>query len=283
MVSTRSQSSRKRKNPSDGAAISSQVSELNLTRKDKEEKSSKIKLERKHDRPEYLPQPEGLPFELQPGYYGLIQERIHTSLYALVVQVILWNQTHGTAARPVLFHILALYPTPFHISKASLPDLTEILQPLGLQNIRARRLIALGEAWVAAPPCKERRYRKLHYPTRGCGIDVKPGEILELEDHREGWEIAHLPGMGPYALDSYRMFYRDKLRGVTSGEPEWKRVVPKDKDLKPYLKWRWAKEGWDWDELTGKRTKIEVSSDQSATPTSPSPSASLSHPPAPDT
>jgi len=33
-------------------------------------------------------------------------------------------------------------------------------------------------------------------------------------DAREGWEIAHLPGMGAYALDSYRIFHRDELRGI---------------------------------------------------------------------
>jgi endonuclease III len=279
MVSTRSQLSQKRKKPSDEAV---QASEVCLPTENRDEKV-KIKIERKSNRPEYISQPEGLPFELQPAYYGLIQERIHTSLYALVVQVILWNQTHGTAARPVLFHILTLYPTPFHLSQAKTAELTGILQPLGLHNIRARRLIALGEAWVAAPPCKERRYRRLHYPTRGCGMDVKPGEILGLEDERKGWEIAHLPGMGPYALDSYRMFYRDQLRGVTNGEPEWKRVIPKDKDLKPYLKWRWAKEGWDWDELTGKRKKIEALTDLSTTPVSPISSGTLSHLSAPDT
>jgi hypothetical protein len=119
-------------------------------------------------------------------------------------------------------------------------------------------LIALAQAWIAAPPCKERRYRKLHYPDRGCGTDVKPDEILEINDKREGWEIAHLPGMGPYALDSYRIFYRDRLREINDHEPEWKRVLPLDKDLKPYLKWRWAQDGWDWNELTGKRKKLKL-------------------------
>jgi hypothetical protein len=117
-------------------------------------------------------------------------------------------------------------------------------------------LIALAEAWLAAPPCKERRYRRLHYPDRGCGLDVKAGEILGLEDEREGWEIAHLPGMGPYALDSYRIFYRDRLREVDRDEPEWKRVLPLDKDLRPYLKWRWAQDGWEWNESTGKKRKL---------------------------
>jgi hypothetical protein len=44
-------------------------------------------------RPVDLPQPPGLPFQLQSASYGLIQERLYTSLYALVVQAILWNQT----------------------------------------------------------------------------------------------------------------------------------------------------------------------------------------------
>ena len=195
------------------------------------------------DRPSQLPQPPGLPFPLQPATFGLIQERIHSSLYAILVQAILWNQTRGLMARPGLFALLARYSTPEELSSASLEDLTTMLQPIGLHNIRAVRLIALANAWLAAPPCKERRYRKLHYPSRGRGTDVKPGETLKLEDEREGWEIAHLPGMGAYALDSYRIFYRDQLRGIRPTddvEPEWKRVTTEDKDLKAYLKWRWA-------------------------------------------
>jgi methyl-CpG-binding domain protein 4 len=191
--------------------------------------------------PTILSPPPGLPFHLQPAKYGLIQERICDSLYALVVQAILWNQTRGQMARPVLFELLVAYPSPLELSTASLKDLTTMLQPIGLHRIRAARLIALAEAWLSAPPCKERRYRRLHYPNHGCGADVKPGEVLGPDDEREGWEIAHLPGMGAYALDSYRIFYRDRLRGIepASGvEPEWKRVVPMDKELKPYLKWR---------------------------------------------
>lgn len=144
-------------------------------------------------------------------------------------------------ARPVLFKILTAYPSPLELSTASLKELTAMLQPIGLQRIRAGRLIALANTWLAAPPCKERRYRRLHYPDRGCGTDVKPGEVLGPEDEREGWEIAHLPGMGAYALDSYRIFYRDRLREIVPAngiEPEWKRVVPMDKELQPYLKWR---------------------------------------------
>lgn len=99
------------------------------------------------------------------------------------------------------------------------------------------------------------------YPVKGCGLDVKPGEVLGEEDEREGWEVAHLPGMGAYALDSYRIFGRDKLRGVEEDAiagawEEWRRVVPLDKDLRRYLICRWREEGWDWDMLTGKKRRI---------------------------
>jgi methyl-CpG-binding domain protein 4 len=186
-----------------------------------------------------------LTFTLHAPKYGLIQERICDSLYALVVQSILWNQTRGSQGKPVLYQILVAYPTPAELSSAPLEDLTAMLQPIGLHNRRAARLKALAETWLSAPPCKERRYRRPHYPDKGCGADIKPGEVLGPEDQREGWEIAHLPGMGAYALDSYRIFYRDRLRGVEGLkgiEPEWKRVKPTDKELIPYLAWKRTQE-----------------------------------------
>lgn len=92
-------------------------------------------------------------------------------------------------------------------------------------------------------------------------MDVKPGEVLDEQDEREGWEIAHLPGVGAYALDSYRIFHRDRLRGVVCDEqgrePEWKSVTPTDKDLRAYLVWKWRLEGWVWDPLTGKRRRVD--------------------------
>jgi methyl-CpG-binding domain protein 4 len=259
MVTTRSQVSKKKRGSTGNPLAALEI--VTVAKEHKRHSSIRISTKIDVNRPVNLPQPPDLPFQLQPALYGLIQERIYTSLYALVVQAILWNQTYGLTARPVLFRILTTYPTPLSLSRAHLKELSAMLQPIGLQNTRAVRLIALAKAWVAAPPCKERRYRKLHYPLKGCGTNVKPGEILGLNDDRGGWEIAHFPGMGPYALDSFRIFYRDRLRGVHSAdgeEPEWKRVVPKDKDLKAYLKWKWAEDGWNWNEATGVRMRIEA-------------------------
>ena len=38
-------------------------------------------------------------------------------------------------------------------------------------------------------------------------------------------------------------------------EPEWKRVLPTDKELRAWMTWMWLKEGWVWNKETGERTK----------------------------
>jgi hypothetical protein len=68
---------------------------------------------------------------------------------------------------------------------------------------------------------------------------------------------------GKYAIDSWRIFCRDKLLGQAEDwngrgrepefQPEWMRVLPDDKELRAYLRWMWMKEGWEWDPATGQR------------------------------
>jgi len=184
--------------------------------------------------------------------YGLIQEIISGNLFHLVVQSILWNQTSGIRAKPALATLLSRYPDPASLAAASTTDLRYILKPLGLQNTRAVRLRAMAATWVESPPNRDRRYRKLNYPQQGDGRDVGKAEVLCANDPRPGWEIAHLPGVGRYALDSFRLFCRDKLLASpesispSSGElteyaktdTEWRQVVPEDKELRLYVEWR---------------------------------------------
>lgn len=190
------------------------------------------------------------------------------NLYALLVAAVLWNRTRGAQARPVFQTLLSEYPTPEDLAEASQPALAELLRPIGLYNTRANRLIDFATAWVASPPSPHRRYRKLHYPNKGDGLDIGKSEVLGEDDKREAWEVAHLPALGPYAIDSFRIFHRDLMRGLAMDwnglgakpgfEPEWKRVVPLDKELKVCLQWMWLKEGWVWDPDTGSRVEASA-------------------------
>lgn len=274
--------------------------------------------------------------------FGLIQELLAASPFHLLLAVILLNKTSGTAAIPAYYTLTALFPTPEALAAASVPDILDVIKHLGLQNVRANTIKILAGAWCDNPPDRGRRYRTLHYPRWGDGVDVGPREVLGAEeaaggraaaleevdqgtqagareegDPRTGaWEIAHLPGIGAYALDSWRIFCRDVLRGLADDwrgtnasfrprhrsnyavdapvasddndgertadialavaddeeteqeqiqeqqqeqthefEPEWKRVLPQDKELRAFLRWMWLREGWDWDPLSGERRR----------------------------
>ncbi|KAM0351808.1 hypothetical protein ACHAPU_002320 [Fusarium lateritium] len=197
--------------------------------------------------------------------FGLIQESVAADLYALLVAAVLWNRTRGSQARPIFVKLISQYPTPNHLAEASFSDLADLIRPIGLYNSRAARFIAFAKTWVESPPCMTRRYRKLHYPLRGDGLDIGKDEVLDEADERHGWEVAHLPSLGPYAIDSFRIFHRDVLRGLATNwngldaapgfESEWKRVVPLDKELRAYLRWMWLREGWIWDPETGDKFK----------------------------
>jgi len=195
------------------------------------------------------------------GTFGLIQESISHNLYQLVIQAILWNQTSGRQARPV-FNILATkYPDPDHLAKATQEELAALLQPIGLHNIRAKRCIDMAMRWLGDPPAAGKVYRRKGYPHAVANPDDDSDLTVEFE-------ICHLPGVGPYALDSFRIFHRDEMRGLAKDwlgngapdadfEPEWKRVLPLDKELRAYLRWLWLKEDVVWDDTTGSRRPFD--------------------------
>ena len=213
-----------------------------------------------------------IPFPpLQATSFGLVQEALAHNPFRLLLAVIFLNKTRGHVALPVFYELMERYPTPADLAAANLDDVVEIIQGLGLQNQRAATCINLAKAWLERPPERKKRYRVLHYPKKGDGKDIKTGEIIAEGDERVGWEIGQLPGVGAYAIDSWRIFCRDELRGLTSGlakeltseakeadvEKEWARVLPLDKELRAYLRWRWLRNGWEWDPVTGERKRAD--------------------------
>ncbi|KIX00519.1 uncharacterized protein Z518_10659 [Rhinocladiella mackenziei CBS 650.93] len=209
-----------------------------------------------------------LPFPpISHNTFGLMQERLAHDPFRLLIATIFLNKTPGERAMPVFYQLMSKYPTPADLAHAEVADITSVIYGLGFQNQRARKCVAMAKVWIEKPPEKGKRYKKLNYPLKGDSKDIKDGETLGDDDNRVAWEISHLPGLGPYSHDSWRMFCRDALRGIAKSwngegakdpetfEPEWKRVIPLDKELRAYLTWMWLKEGWVWNKETGQRSK----------------------------
>jgi endonuclease III len=210
-----------------------------------------------------------LPFpSIDAPTFGLVQEQLAHDPFRLLIATIFLNRTRGGVALPVLFRVFDHFPTVHDVSTADSSKMVSMIHSLGFQNERARKCIDLAKTWLAHPPTKGRRYRRLHYPRKMDGKDVGREECIgdDEDDTRVAWEIAHLPGVGPYSLDSWRIFCRDELRGLAKDwkgngaasadfEPEWKSVLPQDKELRAYLTWMWLKEGWVYDRHTGERKR----------------------------
>ncbi|KAJ7597180.1 DNA glycosylase, partial [Mycena floridula] len=142
--------------------------------------------------------------------------------WKLLVAVTLLNKTAAKLAIPVFWEILCRWPTPWTLAQANQAELKELLHPLGTYNIRAKRLIQLSKAYMHDPPSAEDpRPSKCQLPRTQAGVERKYPPTA----------ISHLPGTGPYALDSYRIFCTPH---------EWKLVLPSDKELIRYLRWKWA-------------------------------------------
>ena len=204
-----------------------------------------------------------IPFPpLSAAYFGLIQEKLANDPFRLLIAVTFLIRTHGKHAIPVFYELMEKYPSPESLFAANRDDIVPLIRHLGLQNQRAGTYQTYAQIWLEDPPAKGKRYAVRDYPTKGAGRDIKKGEILSDEDERVAWEIGHMTH-GPYAIDSWRIFCRDVLRGVADGwngegaeegfQPEWMRVLPEDKELRAYLRWMWLKEGFEWDPFTGEK------------------------------
>ncbi|KAJ7062487.1 DNA glycosylase [Mycena amicta] len=171
----------------------------------------------------------------------LIQETVAEDPWKMFVAVTLLNKTSGVLAIPVFWEIMARWATPFALSQAPESTLVELLTPLGTQNRRAERLIALSRTYLVDPPSAYDTRR-----SRASGPLISPRKRLRYP----ATPISHLPGAGAYALDSYRIF---------CAEDEWKDVWPSDKELVRYLKWKWAAvEGRKWDPIVGDCGPVDV-------------------------
>lgn len=123
----------------------------------------------------------------------LLQEDYKQDLWKFLVCCVCLNKTSGDAARKVMPAFFGIFHSPKMVIGHS-RAVEDLLQPLGLQKQRAKRIHAMSMSFLEKEP-----------------------KTLE--------EIGRLPGVGKYALDSYRILI---LRETTF-------VEPLDKKLKEWL------------------------------------------------
>lgn len=113
-------------------------------------------------------------------------------------------------------------------------DLVSMLSHLGLQDVRAERLIAMSFEYMKDPPKDyDPRRSRVYVPKAQSGQSAprKRGD-KRADPSYPDTPVSHLPGSGRYALDSYRIFC------TAHDDPqstEWKAVLPTDKELIRYL------------------------------------------------
>ncbi|KAI1190499.1 hypothetical protein F5B17DRAFT_75687 [Nemania serpens] len=231
-----------------------------------------------------------LPFPgLGAPRFGLIQEELADDPFRLLVAVTFLIRTSGRAAIPVFRALMAKYPRTRDLAAADVADITAMIRHLGLGAVRAATIQRYARIWLEDPPRRGVRYAVKNYH---CATDAAAAADdddddddafgisgADREDVRYGdngtttttttassaWEIGHMT-QGPYALDSWRIFCRDVLRGIATDwrgggregefQPEWMRVLPRDKELRACLRWMWMREGWLWDPVTGDKAVL---------------------------
>ncbi|KAF9569701.1 hypothetical protein CPC08DRAFT_756689 [Agrocybe pediades] len=166
--------------------------------------------------------------------------------WKLLVAVTLLNKTAGKLAIPTFWKIMEKWPTPHALSAANKEELVNVIRTLGTQNRRAARLTELSRTYLLDPPSvyDVRLSRRISSPRKASPFFPSPRSSLY-----PATPISHIPGTGPYALDSYRIF--SSCHHDPDSE-DWKNVMPDDKELIRFLKWKWAVlEGVEWSPTKG--------------------------------
>ena len=121
----------------------------------------------------------------------------------------------GKAACPLVWKFLERWPSPESASRADPNEIAQLMNPLGLHETRARRIIKMSSMSVFL-----------------FSICTEPAILICTGDYlTKKWVNAtELYGISKYGQDSYRLFCRG----------EWQDVRPTDIMLCLYRDWIWT-------------------------------------------
>lgn len=112
--------------------------------------------------------------------FNLVQETLFHDPWKLLIATIFLNRTSGKVAIPVLWQFLEKYPSAEAARTADWRDVSELLKPLGLYDLRAKTIIKFSDEYLT---------KQWRYP-------------IELH------------GIGKYGNDSYRIFCVNEWKQV---------------------------------------------------------------------
>nr|XP_025955439.1 methyl-CpG-binding domain protein 4 isoform X2 [Dromaius novaehollandiae] len=112
--------------------------------------------------------------------FNLVQETLFHDPWKLLIATIFLNKTSGKMAIPVLWEFLKKYPSPEITRTADWKEMSELLRPLGLYELRAKTIIKFSDEYLT---------KQWRYP-------------IELH------------GIGKYGNDSYRIFCVNEWKEV---------------------------------------------------------------------
>lgn len=112
--------------------------------------------------------------------FNLVQEILFHDPWKLLIATIFLNRTSGKMAIPVLWEFLEKYPSAEVARAADWRDVSELLKPLGLYDLRAKTIIKFSDEYLT---------KQWRYP-------------IELH------------GIGKYGNDSYRIFCVNEWKQV---------------------------------------------------------------------
>jgi len=122
----------------------------------------------------------------------MVQQQVST-VWQHMVGVICLNQTNRKQVKRVLPAFFERFPTPESVLRSRLITLEEILAPLGMRHVRAKRIYRMS----------------IDYLTW------------------DGEDATMLYGIGKYGSDSYRLFYKNEIPDDI-GDHELKRYVEEE-------------------------------------------------------
>jgi endonuclease III len=122
----------------------------------------------------------------------MVQQQVE-SVWQHMVGVICLNQTNRKQVKRVLPIFFERWPTPESLLRSRILDIEEIIAPLGMRHVRARRIYRMSIDFLT--------------------WDGKDATVLH--------------GIGKYGSDSYRLFYKKEIP-ENVGDHELKRYIEEE-------------------------------------------------------